>query len=302
MSTTATDPHAIEARKLIEQASAVVTIIEPKTGWRLVDWKELWDYRDLYYFLVWRGIKTRYAQSVIGVGWAVIQPLFSMIVYTIVFGKLAKIDSNGVPYAVFSFAGLIPWTYFSNALTEGANSLVTNSSMISKVYFPRLILPLSAIASKLVDFAIAMGLMALLMAWYGVVPGAGVLMMPVLILLMMLTAAGLGAWLTALAVQYRDVQHAMSFVVQLLMYAAPVVYPASLIPDKYEILGRTINLQYLYALNPMVGVIEGFRSALLNTRLMPWAFIGIGALSALFIAFTGLLYFRRREHVFADVA
>lgn len=302
MSTTVTEQSPIETPKSGDLATAMVTIIQPKTGWRLVDWQELWHYRDLYYFLVWRGIKTRYAQSVIGVGWAVIQPTFSMLVYTIVFGKLAKIDSNGVPYAVFSFAGLVPWTYFSNALTEGTNSLVTNSSMISKVYFPRLILPLAAIASKLVDFTIAMGMLALLMAWYGVVPGIGVLMMPVLIMLMMLTAAGLGAWLTALAVQYRDVQHAMSFVVQLLMYAAPVVYPASLIPEKYEIFGRTINPQYLYALNPMVGVIEGFRSSLLSTRPMPWAFIGIGAVSALVIACSGLFYFRSREHVFADVA
>lgn len=268
-------------------------VIEPRSGWRLIDWKELYHYRDMYTFLVWRSVKVRYAQSVIGIGWAVVQPVFSMLVFSIIFGKLARIDSDGVPYAVFSFAALVPWTYFSNALTDGTASLVTNANMISKVYFPRLILPLSAVAAKLVDFGIAMLLLFGLMAWYGIVPGPGVLMLPVLVALMMLTAAGLAAWLTALAVQYRDVQHAMGFVVQLLMYAAPVVYPASLIPERYRL---------WYALNPMVGVIEGFRSALLSSRPMPWDMLAVGGLSALAIAATGLLYFRRREHVFADVA
>lgn len=280
----------------------VVTIIQPRTGWRLVDWKELCQYRDLYFFLVWRSIKVRYAQSAIGIGWAVIQPVFSMLVFSLVFGKLAKIDSDGAPYAVFSFAALVPWTYFANALTDGTASLVSNASMISKVYFPRLILPLAAVAAKLVDFSIAMLVLAGLMAWYRIVPTAGVLLLPALVLLMILTAAGLGAWLTALAVQYRDVQHAMGFVVQLLMYAAPVVYPASLIPERYELLGRTINPQLLYAINPMVGVIEGFRATLLGTRPIPWDFLAIGTTTALAVAVTGLLYFRRREHLFADVA
>jgi lipopolysaccharide transport system permease protein len=284
------------------EADVAVLIIEPKTGWRLVDWQELWHYRDLYFFLVWRGVKVRYAQSAIGIGWAVIQPVFSMLMFSVVFGRLAKIDSEGAPYAVFSFAALVPWTYFSNALTDGASSLISNANMISKVYFPRLILPFAAVAAKLVDFTIAMVILALLMIWYGIVPTAGALALPLLIVLMMLTAAGLGAWITALAVQYRDVQHAMSFVVQLLMYAAPVVYPTSLIPERYELLGRTVNLQLLYSLNPMVGVIEGFRAALLGTRSMPWDFIAIGSASAVIIAVTGILYFRRREHLFADVA
>ena len=278
------------------------TIIEAQTGWRMLNWRELLHYRDLYYFLVWRGIKVRYAQSVIGVGWAVIQPFFSMLVFTIVFGKLAKIDSDGVPYAVFSFTALVPWTYFSNALTEGANSLITNSSMISKVYFPRLILPLSAVASKLVDFSIAMVLLAGMMIWFGIVPSWGILAMPLLVFLMMVTAAGLGAWLTALAVQYRDVQHAMGFVVQLLMYAAPVVYPTTLIPRDYAWLGYHWNLQWIYACNPMVGVIEGFRAALLNTGPMPWDLIGISFFSACIIGISGLYYFRSREQLFADVA
>ena len=273
--------------------SLVTTIIEPRSGWRLIDWRELRDYRDLFLFLTWRNIKVLYAQSAIGIGWAVIQPLFSMILFTLVFGKLAKISSDGVPYAVFSFTALVPWTYFSNSLTQGVNSLVQNANMISKVYFPRLILPMSAVAAKLLDFSIAMLVLAALMVWYRMVPTLGILALPLLILLMILTAAGLGAWLTALAIQYRDVKHAMTFVVQLLMYAAPVVYPTSLIPERYQL---------LYAINPMVGVIEGFRAALLGTRPMPWDFIAVGAASALVIALTGALYFRRKERIFADVA
>jgi lipopolysaccharide transport system permease protein len=274
-------------------APRVVTVIEPRSGWRLIDWKELYAYRDLFFFLVWRSVKVRYAQSAIGIGWAVIQPVFSMLVFTIIFGKLAGIESDGVPYAVFSFAALVPWTYFANALTDGTSSLITNSSMISKVYFPRPILPLSAVFAKLVDFSIAMTLLFGLMAWYRLVPTASVVLLPLLILLMMLTAAGLGMWLTALAIQYRDVQHAMSFVVQLLMYAAPVVYPASLIPDRYQL---------FYALNPMVGVIEGFRAVLLGTRPVPWDLLAVGTPVALVIALSGLLYFRSRERLFADVA
>jgi len=277
-------------------------VIQRRSGWQLVDWKELYQYRDLFQFLVWRGIKARYAQSVIGVGWAVIQPVFSMLVFTVVFGKLAKISSEGVPYALFSFAALVPWTYFSNALTDGTASLVSNSGMISKVYFPRLVLPLAAVTAKLVDFAIAMGLLFLLMIIYRVVPTWNVLMLPLLILLMVMTATGLGTWLTALAVQYRDVQHATSFVVQLFMYASPVVYSVNLIPKHHLLFGTPVNLQHLYALNPMVGVIEGFRAALLNTGPMPWDLIGIGTISAIMIALTGMFYFRSREHVFADVA
>jgi len=286
-------PSASGTSRHESDGSLVTTIIEPRSGWQLIDWRELRDYRDLFLFLTWRNIKVLYAQSAIGIGWAVIQPLFSMILFTLVFGRLAKISSDGVPYAVFSFTALVPWTYFSNSLTQGVNSLVQNANMISKVYFPRLILPMSAVAAKLLDFSIAMLVLTALMVWYRMVPTIGILALPLLILLMILTAAGLGAWLTALAIQYRDVKHAMTFVVQLLMYAAPVVYPTSLIPERYQL---------LYAINPMVGVIEGFRAALLGTRPMPWHFIAVGAASALVIALTGALYFRRKERIFADVA
>ncbi len=278
---------------VLQNSSVPITVIEPRPGWRIVDWKELYEFRDLFRFLIWREIKVRYAQSAIGIGWAIIQPLFSMIVFTIIFGRLAKISSDGVPYAVFSLAALVPWTYFANALTDGTSSLVSNANTISKVYFPRMLLPLSSVVAKLLDFIIAMTMLSVLMVWYGMVPTVGILMLPFLILLMMLTAAGMGLWLAALAIQYRDVKYAMNFVVQLLMYVAPVVYPASLIPKQYQL---------LYAINPMVGVIEGFRSALLGTRDMPWDLLATGSISTLLIAVSGMFYFRRKERIFADVA
>ncbi len=269
------------------------TIIEARSNWRLLDWKELYNYRDLLRFLVWREIKVRYAQSAIGIGWAIIQPVFSMIVFTIIFGKLAKVSSDGSPYALFSLSALVPWTYFSNSLIDGTNSLVSEANMLKKVYFPRILMPTSAVFAKLVDFTIAMTLLFILMVFFQTPPTWGVLVLPVLILLMMQTAFGLACWLTAFAIQYRDVKHAMNFVVQLLMYAAPVVYPASLIPEKYQL---------FYAINPMVAVIEGFRAALLGTREMPWQFIIIGILSSTCISLTGILYFNRKERIFADVA
>jgi lipopolysaccharide transport system permease protein len=272
--------------------SANRNVIEAKSGWRFVDFHELWEYRDLFFFMVWRDIKVRYAQSVLGIGWAVIQPVFTMIVFTIVFGKLAKIDSEGVPYAIFSYTALVPWTYFSNALTESTGSLIASSSMLTKVYFPRLIIPMTPVLSKLIDFGIAMLLLFGLMVWFKSTPTMWALGLPVLVILMMLTAAGLGMWLTALAIKYRDVRYGLTFGVRLLMYAAPVVYPASLIPQQYRL---------LYGLNPMAGVIEGFRAALLGTRPMPWDLIAVGSIAACIIIVSGVLYFRRMERVFADV-
>ena len=267
-------------------------IIDGDARLTLVDWRELWRYRDLFYFLVWRDVKTRYAQSILGVGWAVIQPVFSMIVFTIVFGNLARVSSDGVPYAIFSYTALVPWTYFSTALTTSSSSLVSASSMLTKVYFPRLVIPLAPVLGKLVDFGIALLILFGLMAYFGFAPTVWALFLPVLVLLMMLTASGMGMWLTALAVQYRDVNYAMNFVVQLLMYAAPVVYPASSVPDQFRI---------FYGLFPMAGVIEGFRSALLGTNPMPWDLIVPGAISSVILFVSGALYFRRMERVFADV-
>jgi lipopolysaccharide transport system permease protein len=216
-----------------------------------------------------------------------------MLVFTLVFGRLARVPSDGVPYALFSFAALVPWTYFANALTDSTGSLISNSGMLSKVYFPRLVLPLAAVTAKLVDFGISFVLLLVLMACYGRVPTIGIAALPLLIAIMVLAAAGAGMWLTALAIQYRDVSYAMSFFVQLLMYAAPVVYPTSLVPQRFRL---------LYALNPMVGVIEGFRSALLATGPMPWDLLAVGAVTALLLAVTGLLYFSGRERLFADMA
>lgn len=270
-----------------------VTVIEPHTGWRAVDFKELREYKDLFFFLIWRNIKVRYAQSSIGVGWAVLQPLASMLVFTVIFGNLVGVESDGASYGLFAFVALVPWTYFANSLNEGAASMVSNSAMISKIYFPRLIMPLSIIGARMVDFFISLGILGVLLLFYGVVPNSGVLMLPLLIIILTLSAAGLGLWLTALAIQYRDINYGMSFGVQLLMYAAPVVYPTSIIPERFQL---------LYAINPMVGVIEGFRAALLGTRDMPWDFIAIGSVVAVLLFASGVLYFRRKEHVFADVA
>lgn len=268
------------------------TIIDARRPYRLIDWQELRQYRDLFYFLVWRDVKGQYAQSVLGVGWAIIQPLFNMVVFTIVFGRLAQVDSDGVPYAIFSYTALVPWTYFSSALTASGTSLVSSANVLTKVYFPRLIVPIVPVLAKLVDFAIAFVILIGMLLWFQVTPTAGVFLLPLLVILMMLTAMGVGMWLTALSVQYRDIKYGLNFGVQLLMYAAPVVYPASSVPEQYRL---------LYGLNPMSGVIEGFRSALLDTVPMPWDFIAVGAVSALVIAFTGLLYFRYMERIFADV-
>lgn len=270
-----------------------LVIIERRSGWRLVDWSELVAYRDLFRFLVWRQVKVRYAQSAIGIGWAVIQPVFSMLLFTIVFGNLAKVDSDGAPYALFSFAALVPWTYFSNAVSDGVSSLVGEANMLRKIYFPRLLIPLSAVASKLVDFTIAMGCMTLLMIGFQYAPPWQIVFLPLLIALMVVAAAAISIWLTALAVQYRDVKHAMGFLIQLAMYASPVVYATSLIPARFRL---------LYALNPMVGVIEGFRACLLGTQPLPWDLLAVGAASSAVTLAAGLTFFTSKERIFADVA
>lgn len=271
----------------------VITIIKATRGWRGIDVKELVHYKDLLWFLTIRGIKAKYAQSVLGVSWAIIQPLFSTLVFTIIFGSLAKIDSNGVPYFLFSFTALVPWTFFSNTLTESANSLVANANMISKVYFPRLVLPLSSIFSKGLDFLISFALLIGFIIAYQVVPGWQVVLLPWIIIVLLMTSLGIGMILSAMAVQYRDVKHAMTFAVQLLMYAAPVVYPTTNVPQQW---------QTLYVFNPMVGVIESFRSIFLHTIPFPYMWMLWGTLMSVLLFIFGLFYFRRMERVFADVA
>ena len=267
-------------------------VIEAITGWRLVDLRELWQYRELFYFLVWRGIKVRYAQSILGLGWAVIQPVGFMIVFSIVFGNLVNVNSDGVPYAVFSYTALVPWTYFAAALTGASSSLILDSGLLSKVYFPRLIMPLSQVLERLVDFSIAFLLVFVLMFWFDTAPTIWALTFPLLVLLMVITAAGMGMALAALAVQYRDVRYGLVFGVQLMMYAAPVVYSVNEIPDRYRL---------FYGINPMAGVIEGFRSAFLATNPMPWDLLAVGGASAVVIFVVGMLYFRHMEPAYADV-
>ena len=268
-------------------------IIEPTRTWRFVNWKELVRYRDLLRFLTWRGIKGRYAQSALGIGWAIVQPLASALVFTVVFGRLAGISSDGSPYLLFAFCGLIPWTYFSGALTDSATSLTTNAHMLSKVYFPRLIFPLSAIIAKLVDLLVASVVLVLVLICFRVLPGLSILMLPVLMILMIATALGMGLWLSALAVQYRDVAYGLNFAVQLMMYLSPVVYPSSCVPADYR---------WVFGLNPMVGVIEGFRAAILGQPAMPWDLLIPGSCVAVGLLITGVFFFRRMERLFADVA
>lgn len=267
-------------------------IIEPHRSWRFLDWKELRLYKDLFYFLVLRDIKIIYKQTVLGFTWAILRPLFSMIVFSVVFGRLAKVPSDGVSYPIFFYSALVPWTYFADALGGSVQSLVMNSNLITKVYFPRIFIPMTPVAAKLVDFSLAFGVWILMLLGFGVWPTWNVLWVPMMVLLMVLTAAGLGMWLSSLAIQYRDVKYGVPYLIQLLMFAAPVVWPASLIPSEYRL---------WYGLYPMAGVIEGFRSALLGTRLMPWDLLGMGTLTSSLIFISGLMYFRRTERIFADV-
>ncbi len=269
------------------------TIIKPLSGWQLIDFAGLWQYRDLLYFLSVRGIKIKYAQSVLGVGWAIANPLIQAILFTVVFGNLANLSSDGSPYILFSFTAMVSWTYYSGILTEATSSLVTNRNMIGKVYFPRLILPMAAVFGKLVDFGVAFLVLIGFLIYFGQAPEATIIWLPVLLLILVMHALGTGSFLAAMAVQYRDVQYAMSFLVRLLMYTAPVVYSVELIPERW---------QYLYAINPMVGIIEGMRSMLLQTRPFPYDWVLIGGASALAFFLLGCLFFRRMERHFADLA
>jgi lipopolysaccharide transport system permease protein len=267
-------------------------VISAKKRRSLASLFEIPAYADLLRFLVLRSIKVRYAQSVLGFGWAIIQPLMQMFVFTIIFGTLIGVKSDGENYAVFAFTALVPWTYFSNALTQATSSLTANANLISKIYFPRLILPLSEVSARLIDFLIGMVMLFIMLLVYGVAPSPGWLLVPVLVIIMIMTAAGAAFWLSALSVQYRDVNYASTFMVQILMYASPVVYSVNIIPADY---------QRLYALNPMVGVIDGFRSALLGSAPHRLDLIAIGAVVSLILFVSGAIYFQRRQHIFADV-
>ncbi|MBA2244213.1 MAG: ABC transporter permease [Gemmatimonadetes bacterium] len=281
------------SRVAAEVADPPVTYIRPSRGWISLDLRELWQYRELFYFLVWRDIKVRYKQTVLGASWAIIQPFFTMVVFSLFFGRLAGIPSDGVPYPIFSFAALVPWTFFANGLTQSANSLVTDQNLIKKVYFPRLVIPTATVLSGCVDFVLAFAVLVGMMLFYGITPTVNVVWLLPLLLLAFITALGVGLWFAALNVQYRDVRYAVPFLVQFWLFATPIAYPSSLLEETW----RT-----LYGINPMVGVVEGFRWALLGTQTAPGPMIAVSALAALAILVGGALYFRRMEKTFADVA
>jgi lipopolysaccharide transport system permease protein len=277
----AQDPHDVP-----------VLVIEPTRGWVGLKLHELWEYRELVYFLVWRDVKVRYKQTVLGALWAIIQPLFSMLVFTVVFGKLAKMPSDGIPYPLFSYAALLPWNYFAQGLSSSSDSLVGSANLIRKVYFPRLAIPVAAVCGGVVDFLIAFGVLLLMMGYFGVAPTANVVWLPFYLLLALVTALGVGLWLSALNVQYRDVKYTVPFLVQFWMYATPIVYPSSLLPEPWKT---------LYGLNPMAGVVEGFRWALLGVKTPPGPMVWASAGAALVLLVSGAYFFRRMEKTFADV-
>ncbi len=270
-----------------------VTIIdgeERRLGSRLSD---LWNYRELLYFLAWRDFKVRYKQTLLGAAWAIIQPLFTMVIFSIFFGYLGKIPSDGVPYPVFTYCALLPWSLFAHALTECSNSLVNNQNLIRKVYFPRLIIPIAPLFVGLVDFGIALCVLIVMMLVYGIVPGIAVLTLPLFVILSVTTALAVGVWLSALNVQYRDIRYTVPFLTQIWLFATPVAYPASLVPEPW----RTV-----YGLNPMAGVVEGFRWALLDHTTAPGALITISVAAVTILLIGGLRYFMRMERTFADIA
>ena len=251
----------------------------------------MFEYRDLFYFLVWRNIKILYAQTILGFSWAIIQPLVQVVIYTIVFGKVAKVNTDDIPYVLFTTVAIIPWTYMSQAISQSSESLVTGQNMLGKVYFPRLIFPITPVLSKLVDFVISLILVFFVLFYYRVQPTLNFFLLPLFILMMVSIPAGIGMWLSALAIRFRDVKHAMPFVIRMLIYTAPIVYSASSIPSKYRM---------IYSFNPIVGVIEGIRACLLGTTL-PWNYIWPGMISTAILLFSGALYFRKMERIFADV-
>ena len=270
----------------------VVTKIRPSRGWVSLKLDELWEYRELLYFLVWRDVKVRYKQTVLGAAWAILQPFMTMVVFSLFFGKLGRIPSEGLPYPIFSFAALVPWTFFATGLGQGANSLVGSQNLIKKVYFPRLVIPIASVLSGVVDFALAFLVLLGMMLFYGIYPTLNLLWLPLLLLLALVTALGVSLWLSALNVQFRDVRYTVPFLTQFWLFATPIAYPSSLLPEPW----RTV-----YGLNPMAGVVEGFRWALLGTETRPGAMILVSTAAALALLVSGAYYFRRMEKSFADV-
>lgn len=287
-STVATRPEA----NAPQAATPPPILIAPSRGWRSLDLQELWSYRELLYFLTWRDITVRYKQTVLGAAWAILQPLLTMIVFSLFFGKLAGMPSDGLPYPLFSFAALVPWSFFASGLAQSSNSLVGSANLIRKVYFPRLVVPLASVLSGAVDFGLAFLVLLAMMAFYGVMPGMAILALPFFFLLAFITAVGAGLWLSALNVEFRDVRHVVPFLSQIWLFATPIAYPSSLIEGPWQI---------LYGLNPMVGVVEGFRWALLGNGQAPGVMVFVSSLAAILLLASGAFTFRRMERTFADV-
>lgn len=269
-----------------------MTHIRPPRGGTNLELRELWEYRELLFFFVWRDLKVRYKQTVLGAAWAVIQPFFTMIAFTLFFGRLGRMPAEGLPYPVFYFAALVPWTYFANAMTQATNTMVENQRVITKVYFPRLTLPLSAVLSGLLDFAIAFAVLIAMMLYYGISPTVAVLTLPLFLLLAIATAFAVGLWLSALNARYRDVRYLVPFLVQFGLFASPVVYPSSIIPQAWR---------WLYGLNPMAGTIDGFRWALTGRGAPSLPIVAASAVGVALLLFGGLVYFRRTEGTLADI-
>ena len=269
-----------------------VLVLRPSRGFLKLNLRDLWEYRELLGFLVWRDIKVRYKQTALGAAWAILQPLLTMLVFSVFFGRLAKVPSDGIPYPVFAFAALLPWQLFAYALTESGNSLVSNQNLITKVYFPRLVIPIAAVLAGLVDFAIAFAVLFALMFCYRIVPTWAVALLPLFLLLAVTTALAVGLWLSALNVKYRDVRYTLPFLIQFWMFATPVAYPSSLVPEPWRA---------LYGLNPMAGVVEGFRWALLGKAQGPGVLLWVSFAAVLVLLIGGLRYFRKTEATFADV-
>ena len=276
----------------VEHLPAPTTIVQPRRAFWDLELGDLWEYRELLFFLVWRDVKVRYKQTALGVAWAVLQPLMATLIFSIFFGRLARMPSDGVPYPVFAYVAMVPWQYFANALTESSNSLVASQNVIKKVYFPRLMIPLGSVIAGLVDFCFAFIVLIGMMYHYGIAPGRSIFLFPVFLLLAIATALAAGLWLSALNVQFRDVKHTIPFLTQFWMFMTPVVYPASIIPPKWRL---------WYGLNPMAGVVDGFRWSILGRAGHPGAMIWVSAAAVIVLLAGGYLYFRKMETSFADI-
>jgi lipopolysaccharide transport system permease protein len=273
-------------------SGANIRRIQPLKGWAPVQLRELWKYRELLYFLVWRDIKVRYKQTILGGLWAIIQPFTTMVVFSLFFGKLGKMPSDNIPYPIFCYAALVPWTFFSNGLTQSSESLIGNANLIRKVYFPRLTIPIAAVLSGIVDFGLAFVVMLGMMLYYGVVPGLNLIWLPLFLLLTLICSLGVGLWLSALNLKYRDVRYVVPFLTQLWLFITPIAYPSSILPARWQL---------VYGLNPMAGVVKGFRWALLGTTPAPGPIIIVSSLASVLLLIGGVFYFRNMERTFADL-